>query len=55
MRREEPTPAFSPDGRVLAYSRRNPSDFAAAAVSPPRIYMLDMLTKEIAPLAADGQ
>ena len=49
------TPAFSPDGSVLAYSRRNPSDFAAAAVSPPRIYMLDMQTKEIAPLAADGQ
>jgi len=49
------TPAFSPDGRVLAYSRRNPSDFAAAAVSPPRIYMLDMQTKEVAPLLADSQ
>lgn len=49
------TPAFSPDGRVLAFSRRNPSDFAAAAVSPPRINMLDMQTKELAPLAADGQ
>lgn len=49
------TPAFSPDGRVLAYSRRNPSDFAAAAVSPPRIYMLDMQTKEVAPLLADNQ
>lgn len=49
------TPAFSPDGKVLAYSRRNPSDFAAAAVSPPRIYMLDMQTKEVAPLLADSQ
>lgn len=49
------TPTFSPDGKVLAYSRRNPNDFAAAAVSPPRIYMLDMQTKEVAPLLSDSQ
>jgi Tol biopolymer transport system component len=48
-------PAWSPDGRLLAYSMRNANDFAAAAVSPPRLFLMDTATQEIAPVFADSQ
>ncbi len=48
-------PAFSPDGKLLAYSQRNANDFASAAVSPPRLYIMDLQSKQTAPLSADGQ
>jgi TolB protein len=49
------TPAWSPDGRLLAYSQRNANEFAAAAVSPPRLFLLDVTTQETAPVFADSQ
>ena len=49
------TPAWSPAGRLLAYSQRNANDFAAAAVSPPRLYLLDTQTGESAPVFGDSQ
>ncbi len=49
------TPAWSPAGRLLAYSQRNANDFAAAAVSPPRLYLLDTQTGESAPVFSDSQ
>jgi Tol biopolymer transport system component len=49
------TPAWSPDGRLLAYSMRNANDFAAAAVSPPRLFLMDVATQEVAPVFADSQ
>lgn len=48
-------PALSPDGKLLAYSQRSANSFASAAVSPPRLYIMDMQSKQAAPLAADGQ
>jgi TolB protein len=49
------TPAWSPDGTLLAYSQRNANDYAAAAVSPPRLYMMDVQSKQTAPVFADSQ
>jgi TolB protein len=49
------TPAWSPDGRLLAYGRRNANDFAAAAISPPRLYLLDIQAGETAPVFSDSQ
>ena len=48
-------PAWSPDGNLLAYSQRNASEFAAAAVNPPRIYLMNVRTGETAPVFADSQ
>jgi TolB protein len=48
-------PSWSPDGRLLAYSLRNANEFAAAAVSPPRLFLLDVATGETAPVFADSQ
>jgi TolB protein len=48
-------PSWSPDGRLLAYSVRNANEFAAAAVSPPRLFLLDVATGETAPVFADSQ
>lgn len=48
-------PAFSPDGRLLAFSRRNATEFSAPVVSPPRLWLLDMETGETAQIFADGQ
>jgi TolB protein len=49
------TPAWAPDGRLLAYSQRNANEFAAAAVSPPRLFLLDVATREATPVFADSQ
>jgi TolB protein len=48
-------PTFSPDGRLLAFSRRNATEFSAPVVSPPRLWLLDMETGETAQVFADGQ
>ncbi|MBK8046095.1 MAG: Ig-like domain-containing protein [Anaerolineales bacterium] len=48
-------PALSPDGRLLLYSQRNANDFAAAAVSPPRLYIMDLATAENAPVFPSSQ
>ena len=48
-------PAFAPDGRLLAFSLRNATEYAAPAVSPPRLWLLDMASGETAQVLADGQ
>ena len=48
-------PAWSPDGTLLVYSQRNASEFAAAAVNPPRLYLMNVRTGETAPVFADSQ
>lgn len=47
--------SWSPDGRLLAYSRRNATDLAPAMISPPRLWLLDVLTGESAQIFADSQ
>ena len=49
------TPAWSPDGALLAYSQRNANDFAAAAVSPPRLFLMDLASRTTVPVFADSQ
>jgi TolB protein len=47
--------AWSPDGKFLAYSRRNASALAAGVVSPPRLWLLNPATGENSPVFADDQ
>ncbi len=42
--------AWSPDNRILAFSKRN-----IGAMSPPRLWLLDVSTGKTAPLLADDQ
>jgi TolB protein len=47
--------AWSPDGRFLAYSRRNATEFSAGVISPPRLWLLNPLTGENSAVFADSQ
>ncbi len=47
--------AFSPDSRLLAFSRRNASDLASPVVSPPRLWLLDLANGAAAQVFADDQ
>jgi hypothetical protein len=47
--------SWSPDGQLLAYSRRNATDLAPAMISPPRLWLLDVVTGESAQIFADSQ
>lgn len=47
--------AWSSDGRVLAFSRRNATQFSAPALSPPRLWLLDVVSGESFPAFADDQ
>ncbi|MEX1019246.1 MAG: Ig-like domain-containing protein [Litorilinea sp.] len=46
---------FSPDGRFLAYSQRNASEFGVPVISPPRLRLMDMATRETYPIFSDSQ
>lgn len=46
---------FSPDGSFLAYSRRNASEFGVPVISPPRLRLMDMATRETFPIFSDSQ
>lgn len=46
-------PVWSPDGRLMAYERQTPTD--TGALAPSRIWLLDMDTRETAPIFADSQ
>ncbi len=47
--------SWSADGQVLAFSRRNATQFSAAALSPPRLWLLDVTSGESFPAFADDQ
>ncbi len=47
--------AWSPDGRFVAYSRRNATEFSAGVISPPRLWLLNPITDERSPVFADDQ
>ncbi|HXF61067.1 MAG TPA: Ig-like domain-containing protein [Caldilineaceae bacterium] len=47
--------AFAPDSRLLAFSQRNASGFAAPVVSPPRLWLLDLRDGAATQLFADSQ
>ncbi|MCB0110949.1 MAG: Ig-like domain-containing protein, partial [Caldilineaceae bacterium] len=47
--------AWSLDGKLLAYARRNASEFGAATLSPPRLWLFDPATGESLPLFNDNQ
>ncbi|MCB0184050.1 MAG: PD40 domain-containing protein [Caldilineaceae bacterium] len=47
--------AWSPDGKLLAYARRNASEFGAAALSPPRLWLFDPASGDTAPVFTDSQ
>lgn len=47
--------AWSPDGRLLAYARRNAGQFGAAVASPPRLWLFDPASGESVPLFNDNQ
>lgn len=49
------TPAYAPQGNLIAFSKRNVTDYAAAMVSPPRLWLFDMVTGEAAPVFDDSQ
>lgn len=47
--------AWSPDGRLLAYSRRNATVGGAATLNPPRLWMIDTVSGESAAVFSDNQ
>lgn len=47
--------SWSADGRLLAYSRRNATQFGAATLSPPRLWLFDPATSETLSFFNDGQ
>lgn len=47
--------AWSPDGRFVAYSRRNATEFSSGVISPPRLWLLNPDTGESSPVFADDQ
>ncbi len=47
--------AFSPDARLLAYSRRSAEQAGASTFSPPRLWLLDIESGETLPVFADSQ
>ncbi|HAJ36099.1 MAG TPA: hypothetical protein DCL15_10435 [Chloroflexi bacterium] len=49
------SPSWSHDGELLLFSQRNASGFGAAAVSPPRLYIMHIASGETAPVFADSQ
>lgn len=49
------SPSWSHDGELLLFAQRNASEFGAAAVSPPRLYIRHVPTGETAPVFADSQ
>jgi Tol biopolymer transport system component len=48
-------PVFSPDGAWLAYSQRNASEFGVPVISPPRLRLMDMASRETFAVFADSQ
>lgn len=49
------SPSWSHDGELLIFSRRNASEFGAAAVNPPRLSIMHVASGELAPVFADSQ
>jgi len=49
------SPSWSQDGELLLFSQRNANDFGAAAVSPPRLYIMHVASGETAPVFSDSQ
>lgn len=49
------SPSWSHDGELLLFSQRNANNFGAAAVSPPRLYIMHVASSETAPVFADSQ
>lgn len=47
--------AWASDGRTLAFSRRNATQFSTAVLSPPRLWLLDVASGESFPAFADDQ
>lgn len=46
---------YSPDGRLIAYTQRNMSEFASAFFSPPRLWLLDRVNGEAGAIFSDSQ
>lgn len=47
--------AWASDGRTLAFSRRNATQFSTAVLSPPRLWLLDIASGESFPAFVDDQ
>lgn len=47
--------AWASDGRTLAFSRRNATQFSTPVLSPPRLWLLDVASGESLPAFADDQ
>lgn len=47
--------AWTTDGRTLAFSRRNATQFATPVLSPPRLWLLDVASGESFPAFVDDQ
>jgi Tol biopolymer transport system component len=46
---------FAPDGRLIAYTQRNLSEFASAFFSPPRLWLMDLASGEMGTIFTDNQ